>query len=180
MDSSMKIVSFEEAVIEDFTEKVYLLRIMEYWAENHCEQMKLNIKHLALELEPYLPATRDEFEFSKKDIYRKWIKSFLIRKFENKPEIMKIIIEKDKDRVLRMTADEKEIRKRFSDTVSDVLRKIRKYAYEDKTHLKRCSMCVLDISVLCLQCVNCSRCFHYKCLLSTDFNCLHCGVKLID
>jgi hypothetical protein len=180
MESQLPVVSFEEAVIEEFSTQVHQLRLMELWAESHFEPMKMSIKYLAIELEPYLPETLEEFELSTKVTYRRWIKAYLIKRFVHNSEAVRILMETDRDRVASMTAIEKRIRKRFSDTVSDVLRKIKKYSYEDKHHLKRCTLCELDIPILILQCVNCTQCFHLKCLLRVDFDCTRCGVKLTD
>ncbi len=81
----------------------------------------------------------------------------------------------DKQEIRNMSPENKAYRKKFSDAVSGVMRKLKKYIYEDCRHYRQCILCSKDINWLLVMCVGCKTCFHLGCLKRFGKKCSRCN-----
>eukprot|EP01040_Poterioochromonas_malhamensis_P000053 gene53-57_t len=142
----------EQALIELFTHMAGNQYVFLRKSKQIYEHSDHYIKFLAREIEQYLPEYRSDFEQSPKyKTYQSWIKLVLLERLPHQA-LKNVVLISDKQEIRNLSPENKAYRKKFSDAVSGVMRKLKKYIYEDccKTcfHLgclkrfgKRCSRC---------------------------------------
>jgi hypothetical protein len=172
-----EIVSEEEAIVDRL---VFIIHCNMYYTKFHgkkIQNQKHFIKLMAIELEPYLPETRDLFDSEKNYIYRLWIRRNLISRVTDR-EKLKILTVTDPIQIKNLDPESKKTRNKFSNEVSDILRKIKNYVYLPYLHHKKCTICSKDIHNLLTQCLHCKNYFHVHCISGQSLICTYCGVDL--
>lgn len=173
----MELVEYtqERELLEEFTHVAFMQQRLNNFKARFFNNSNHYIKHLALWIEPNLPPTKFQFVQSPKYItYQNIIKNYVFKYIidQKRKEIISI---SDPEKITKLTPAEKLIRKRFSDCVSGIMRKLKKYVYEDTKSYKKCVICSEKIIRLKVSCVQCSTFYHYKCLALQGLKCTRCG-----
>mmetsp|Transcript_28256 Transcript_28256/g.30865 ORF Transcript_28256/g.30865 Transcript_28256/m.30865 type:complete len:187 (+) Transcript_28256:7-567(+) len=154
----------EQALIELFTHMAGNQYVFLRKSKQIYEHSDHYIKFLAREIEQYLPEYRSDFEQSPKyKTYQSWIKLVLLERLPHQA-LKNVVLISDKQEIRNLSPENKAYRKKFSDAVSGVMRKLKKYIYEDCRQYRQCILCSKNIDWLLVMCVGCKTCFHVGCL----------------
>jgi ribosomal protein L37AE/L43A len=160
-------VSEEQQAIQEFADLSY-----KYYG---CSSiLKEQMENLADKISDYVPEDKEEFVKSDQyGIYRAWIRDYFIRRYAD--EHQKVVLQLTDPKEIRALPDEdKCLRKKLSDRVSDALRKMKNQIYPQRKNVYYCTICDLEITRLDLRCLTCLKHFHLRCLQNEQFICYNC------
>lgn len=170
----------ERELLEEFAHAAFMQQRLNSFKANYFNNSNQYIKQLATWIGPNLPETKFLFVASPKYIqYQNIIKSYVFKSVADQ-ERKRIISISDPEQIKDLGEAEKRVRKKISDSVSGIMRKLKKYVYEDDKSYKNCILCSETIFYLKVSCVDCSTYFHYKCLLLHGLKCSRCGLDFAE
>jgi hypothetical protein len=165
--------------LKHFTELVFHLNRAYSWFNTRVEAVQIHVEHAAMLVSSYMPENKSDFK-SNSRAYKacRHEISLLLLKYVVDPEVKRIIKLENSSEIRQLSPKQKVYRKKFSDAVSEILRKLKKYVYEVESRGKKCTICRQVINLLILTCVGCRSSFHYRCLHNQDLKCTFCGTSL--
>ena len=173
--------SEDERIVTQFAELCHRSQRVNAFFDTRNDAFNCHIKNMALLLSPFLPENRSEYKHHN-PLYRRHreiIKQTLLTYVED-AEKRHVLLLVDHKVISTLSPENIKCRKRFSDAVSSIMRKIQSYVYFPETHHKKCILCQMDILKLILTCERCKCCFHYHCLTQYELRCTYCGLEFVE
>jgi hypothetical protein len=163
-------ITEEQETVHKFAELIYI--------SYGCNSiLKERVEILADKISDYVPEDKKEFvESEKYKTYRFWIRTHFIKCHANEHE--KAVLQlADPPLIKALSEEDKEIRRKYSNRVSDALRKMKNHLYPHVKRLHLCIICELEITRLDLRCLECNKHYHLRCLQNEQLICLFCHLN---